>query len=157
MVSYRPRSGSLNRSSGHPNFSSLPSAPSSVNKQEYTAVQRSFSFGGRTVKRSELSSRSQSRATAGLNHVAKRQRPSSIHPKVYLTHSKSAPSIGLGKRRHSLQHIDSYGRGETWETDTEVDGINLGRRGHLRRTSSEVYVDRGECSESGSKGMMMSC
>lgn len=145
---YRQRSSSLNKSGGYINFSSLPSA-SSVPSQEYTPVKRSYSFGSRPVKRSESNYRSQSRATAGLNHVAKRQRPNSIHPKIHLTHSQSAPAIGLNpwrKRRHSLQHIDSYGREETWETDAEVDGVNLRMRGHLRRTSSEVYVDRGEWS-----------
>ena len=147
---YRPRSSSLNKSGGCLNYSSLPTVPS-VPRPEYTKVQRSYSFGSRPVKRSESNYRSQSRATAGLNHVAKRQRPNSIHPKIHLTHSQSAPAIGLnpwGKRRHSLQHIDSYRGGETWETDAEVDGINPRMRGHLRRTSSEVYVDRGEWSKS---------
>ena len=154
-VNCRPRSSSFNnKSTGYPsnnvNFSSLPLAPSV--QHDYTVVQRSFSFGGRTAKRSESSSRFQSRATAGLNHIAKRQRPNSIHPKIHLTHSQSAPSIGLDpwrKRRHSLQHIDSYGRAESWEVDTEADGINPRGRAYLRRTSSEVYVDRGEYSVNG--------
>ena len=113
---------------------------------EYAVVQRSFSFSGRTYKRSESCSRSQTRTMSGLSHVAKRQRQNSIHLKLHLTHSQSAPSIGMDpwRRRHSLQHLDSYGTGETWETDTEVDGINPTGKPLLRRTSSEVYVDRGE-------------
>ena len=144
----RQRSGSLNRPNGYTNlnFSSLPPAPS-TQMPEYSVVQRSFSFGGRSFKRSESYSRSQTRTSSGLGFVAKRQRPNSIHPKLHLTHSQSAPSISLDpwrRRRHSLQHLDSYGTGETWETDTEVDGVNPMGKSLLRRTSSEVYVDRGE-------------
>ena len=149
-TNYRPRSSSLNKSSGYPNltFSSLPPVPSIP--PDYTMVQRSFSFSGRPVKRSESCSKSQnSRVNSGLNHVAKRQRPNSIHPTLHLKHSQSAPAIGLDpwrKRRHSLQHIDSYGTGEPWEGDTETDGVNSrGKaKAHLRRTSSEVYVDQGK-------------
>ena len=143
----RQRSSSLNRPNGYVNvnFSSLPPVPS-TQTPEYAVVQRSFSFSGRTYKRSESCSRSQTRAMSGLSHVAKRQRPNSIHPKLHLTHSQSAPSIGMDpwRRRHSLQHLDSYGTGETWETDTEIDGVNPTGKPLLRRTSSEVYVDRGE-------------
>ena len=146
----RQRSSSLNKSGGFSNlnFSSLPQAPPPP--ADYIMVQRSYSFSGRgATKRPDSSSRSQIRATVGLNHVAKRHRPNSIHPKLHnLTHSYSAPSIGFvdprRKRRHSLQHLDSYGTGETWEADTEADGVNPMGRSHLRRTSSEVYVDRGK-------------
>ena len=144
----RQRSSSINKSGGFPslNFSSLPQQPSPV--PDYITVQRSYSFGGRSAtKRSDSTSRSQNRATCGLNHIAKRHRPNSIHPKKlhHLTHSYSAPSIGfVGKRRHSLQHLDTYGTEELWEADTEADGVNPVGRSHLRRTSSEVYVDRGK-------------
>ena len=145
----RQRSSSINKSGGFPSltFSSLPQQPSPV--PDYITVQRSYSFGGRSssTKRSDSSFRSQNRATSGLNHVAKRHRPNSIHPKKlhHLTHSYSAPSIGfVGKRRHSLQHLDTCGTEEPWEADTEVDGVNSMGRPQLRRTSSEVYVDRGK-------------
>ena len=145
----RQRSSSINKSGGFPSlaFSSLPQQPSPV--PDYITVQRSYSFGGRSssTKRSDSSFRSQNRATSGLNHVAKRHRPNSIHPKKlhHLTHSYSAPSIGyVGKRRHSLQHLDTCGTEEPWEADTEVDGVNPMGRPQLRRTSSEVYVDRGK-------------
>ena len=139
----RQRSSSINKSGSF--FSSLPQAPTP--RADYTVVQRSYSFGGRpATKRSDSSFRSQNRATSGLNHIPKRHRPNSIHPKLHhLTHSLSAPSIGfVGKRRHSLQHLDTYGTEEPWEADTETDGVNLMGRSHLRRTSSEVYVDRGK-------------
>ena len=144
----RQRSSSITKSGGFPSlaFSSLPQQSSTV--PDYISVQRSYSFGGRSAtKRSDSSSRSQNRTTSGLNHVAKRHRPNSIHPKKlhHLTHSYSAPSIGfVGKRRHSLQHLDTCGTEELWEADTETDGVNPMRRSHLRRTSSEVYVDRGK-------------
>ena len=150
QADYRPRSSSLSKSSAYPTltFSSLPQVPS-VPPHDNNMVQRSFSFGGRPAKRCESSSRTQSRAMGGLGHTAKRQRPNSIHPKLHLKHSQSAPAIGLDpwrKRRHSLQHIDSCGTGEAWETETGIDGINpRGKaKSHLRRTSSEVYVDQGE-------------
>ena len=143
----RQRSSSINKSGGFPSltFSSLPQ--SSTPRADYTMVQRSYSFGGRpATKRSDSSSRSQNRAISGLNHIPKRHRPNSIHPKLHhLTHSQSAPSIGfVGKRRHSLQHLDTYGTEEPWEADAETDGVNPMGRSHLRRTSSEVYVDRGK-------------
>ena len=140
-LDYRQRSNSL-QSNGYPslNFFSLPQVPSVAN---YTMVQRSFSFGSRPTKRSDSHSRSQNRSTAGLNHVAKRQRPNYIHPTLQLMHSNSAPAIGgdpWRRRRHS------YGSEEVWgiDTDTELDGINPRGKSLLRRTSSEVYVDRGE-------------
>ena len=140
----RQRSSSLHKSGGIPNvsFSSLPQAPTP--QADYVMVQRSYSFGGRSAtKRPDSLSRSQNRTAGGLSHVAKRHRPNSIHPKFHnLTHSQSAPSIGFvdprRKRSHSLQHLDS------WEADAEADGVNLLGRPLLRRTSSEVYVDRGE-------------
>lgn len=151
---HRQRSSSLNKSTGYPSvsFSSLPSAPSPRSQEFVTTVQRSLSFGGRSaIKRSaaDWSSRHQNRPSSGLSHTAKRQRPNSIHPKVHLTHSQSAPSIGLDpwrKRRHSLQHLDSYSSGESWGADTEADGVVPMGKSLLRRTSSEVYVDRGELS-----------
>ena len=144
----RQRSSSVNKSGGFPSltFSSLPQQPSPV--PDYITVQRSYSFGGRSAtKRSDSNSRSQNRTTSGLNHIAKRHRPNSIHPKKlhHLTHSYSAPSIGfVGKRRHSLQHLDTCGTEEPWEADTEADGVSRMGRPQLRRTSSEVYVDRGK-------------
>ena len=144
----RQRSSSINKSGGFLSLScsSLPQV--SKPRAEHTMVQRSYSFGGQpATKWSDFSSRSQNRATSGLNHIdlLKRHRPKSIHPKVHhLTRSQSAPLIGfVGKRRHSLQYLNMYGIEEPWEADTETDGVNLMGRFHLRRTSSEVYVDRG--------------
>ena len=122
----RQRSSSINKSGGFPSlaFSSLPQQPSPV--PDYITVQRSYSFGRRSssTKRSDSGFRPQNRATSGLNHVAKRHRPNSIHPKK-LQRSYSAPSIQEA----------AY---------TEVDRVNPMGRPQLRRTSSEVYVDRGK-------------
>ena len=141
----RQRSSSVNKSGSFPSltFSSLPQQPSPV--PEYITVQRSYSFGGRSAtKRLDSTSRSQNQTTCALNHTAKHHRPNSIHLKKlhHLTHSYSAPSISfIGKRRHSLQHLNTCGTEEQWEADTEGD---LMGRPQLRRTSSEVYVDRGK-------------
>lgn len=61
-----------------------------------------------------------------------------------LANSNSAPSIGIIRlRRHSLQHLDTC---RTWKADTEAEGINPVGKSHLRRTGSEVYIDRGAVS-----------
>ena len=146
-------SSSVNKQINKCNSYSLPNLTSCSHFQvhipsstDFTMVQRSYSFGGLSSTK-RLDSTSQNQATLGLNHIAKHHRPNSIHPQKlhHLMRSYSAPSIGfVGKRRHSLQHLDTYRTEESWEVDTKANRVNPMGRSHLRRTSSEVYVDGGK-------------
>lgn len=118
------------------NCCSLPN-PSIPLSDPVIQVQRSFSL---TLPNTPSTAVPISVSQFGSYHGNWTQRQTSHqYPCSYsrLRHSNSAPVIGgqYQRRRLSLQSLQSYSNEEAWSGPPN---------GKLRRTSSEVYVDRGE-------------